>query len=117
MFLKNSYEYGVKSEQLAVEYFESSGFEVLTQRYKTKYGEIDLVVSKNCELIFVEVKARKKITPLENIITKKQLSRNYSAAEMFLSEFEQYKEHRCRFDLIIVFGSKISKHIKNIHLE
>ena len=100
-----------------MQYFESLGFSVLAQRYKTKYGEIDLIVSNNQELVFVEVKARKRSTTLENIITQKQISRNYSAAEIFLSVFEEYKEYRCRFDLIVIFGTKISHHIKNINLD
>ena len=100
-----------------MQYFKSLGFAVLAQRYKTKYGEIDLIVSNSQELVFVEVKARKRSAALENIITQKQISRNYSAAEIFLSLFEEYKDYACRFDLIIIFGDKISHHIQNVHLD
>ena len=114
MSQQNSYLYGVQSEQLAVEYFEAIGFEVLARRYKTKLGEIDLVVKKNNQLVFVEVKARKRKTPTEEILTEKQIFRIYSAAEIFLSEFPEYNEFECRFDLLIIFKNKISDHIKNI---
>ncbi len=117
MLLKNSYSYGVKSEEIAMQYFKSLGFSVLAQRYKTKYGEIDLIVSQDHELVFVEVKARKRPIALENILIQKQISRNYSAAEIFLSVFDEYKDYICRFDLIVIFGDKISHHIKNVYLE
>jgi putative endonuclease len=114
---QNSYLYGVQSEQLAVEYFESICFKVLARRYKTKLGEIDLVLQKNNQLVFLEVKARRKQTSVEELLTARQISRNYSAAEIFLSEFPQYNGFECRFDLIIICKNKISTHIKNIFYE
>jgi putative endonuclease len=111
---QDNYLYGVQSEQLAVEYFETIGFEVLARRYKTKLGEIDLVIKKDTQLIFIEVKARKRKTSTEEILTTRQISRIYSAAEIFLSEFPEYNEFECRFDLLIIFKNKILDHIKNI---
>ena len=38
------YQKGVEAENVAARYFEAQGYDVLQQRYKTKFGEIDLVV-------------------------------------------------------------------------
>ena len=87
---------------------------MLFQRYKTKFGEIDLIVKKESQIIFIEVKARNKRSPIESLITEKQLSRNYSAAEIFLSQNEIYADYRCTFDLVVIFKDKIVDHIENI---
>ena len=110
----SSYQLGIEAESLVIQYFESLDFCVISQRYKTKFGEIDLILNKNNQIIFVEVKARSRKTTIEEIITKKQLDRNYAAAEFFLSEFPQYSTHDCQFDLMIVYKKKIISHIENI---
>ncbi len=115
MVKTTSYQLGVAAEDLAAKHFKVLDFFLIAKRYKTKYGEIDLIVSKNNQLIFVEVKARSKKIVLENIITRKQIERNYSAAEFFLSEFPEYSTYDCRFDLLILYQNRIVQHIFNIN--
>lgn len=51
---------GLLGEKIAKEYCVNNlGYEFITQRYKTKYGEIDLVMKYNNVVIFIEVKYRK----------------------------------------------------------
>ena len=108
----NSYKLGIEAELLVAQYLQSLGFSLIAQRYKTKCGEIDLILKKENKLIFVEVKARSKQSPIEDLITKKQIDRNYAAAEFFLSDFQQYATYDCRFDLVVVWKGKIIYHIK-----
>lgn len=108
----SSYKLGIEAELLVAQYFQSLGFSLISQRYKTKFGEIDLIVKKENQLIFVEVKARSKQIPIEDLITKKQIDRNYAAAEFFLSESQQYTNYDCRFDLVVLWKEKIIYHIK-----
>ena len=108
------YVYGIEAEQIALNHLKFLGYVMLFQRYKTSHGEIDLIVLKDEQLLFVEVKARKKQISLHNIISNKQLLRNYAAAEIFLSKFIEYAHYSCRFDLIIVIKNEISAHIKNL---
>lgn len=110
----STYRLGVAAENLVAQRFESLGFIVVAKRYKTKYGEIDLVAHKENQIIFAEVKARSKIVSIDSIITQRQINRNYTAAEFFLSNFPAYKDHACRFDLILVVGGKILHHIQEI---
>ena len=108
MSLKSkAYNFGLDAENITVEYFKSLGFEVLARRYKTKYGEIDLIVQKNQSIIFVEVKARNKNLAVENLISKRQVLRIYSSAEFFLSEFSKYQSYECRIDLIGILKNNI----------
>lgn len=109
-----TYSLGIEAEELAAKYFELLGFSITARRYKTKYGELDLIVQNESEVVFVEVKGRKKSTQVDNIITSKQLMRNYAAAELFLSIFPEYQDYNCRFDLIIVAHGRIIQHIRAI---
>ncbi len=107
-----AYKYGVDSEELAAHYLKSLGFEVLFSRYKTPYGELDLVVKKNTLVVFVEVKARHN--PIHfDLITKRQIKRNCNAANYFLGENEQYANYDMRFDFITVINARIADHIEN----
>lgn len=83
-------------------------------RYKTKFGEIDLILKRDNQIIFIEVKARSKLLPIDQLITKKQIDRNYAAAEFFLAQCPEYATYDCRFDIIILYKDKIIDHIENI---
>lgn len=49
---------GKLGEELAKSYLEKRGCHILEQNYRTKYGEIDLVVQKGNRTVFVEVRTR-----------------------------------------------------------
>lgn len=51
---------GKLGEEIARKYLENKGFEILTQNYRTKYGEIDLVSKDKNELVFIEVRTKTK---------------------------------------------------------
>ena len=110
----SSYTYGLFGEEVAKNYFTNMGFNLIANRYKTPYGELDLVLIKNIQILFVEVKTRKKLSDISEILQTKQILRNKHAAEIFLSKHLQYSEFECRFDLIIVKDSKVEQHLENI---
>ncbi len=108
----SAYKYGVEAEELVAQYLKAMGYEMLFSRYKTPYGEVDLVVKKNTLLVFVEVKARHN--PIHfDLITKKQIKRNCNAANYFLGENEEYANHDMRFDFITVINGCVADHIEN----
>jgi putative endonuclease len=64
------------------------GYEILERNYRTRYGEIDLVVRGGRALVFVEVKLRRGTAyghPLEAVTPRKQ-ARVRLMAEQYLSE-------------------------------
>lgn len=83
------YRYGVQAEILVAKYFESIGYSIIAQRFRTQYGEIDLIVKKEKSIIFVEVKARKFINVefVQDIVTEKQINRCRDAASVFIANF------------------------------
>lgn len=57
MFSAKHLQTGQIGENLATEFLESRGFEIITRNYQTKWGEIDIVAkSKKGILSFIEVK-------------------------------------------------------------
>lgn len=49
---------GARGEEEAARYLTSRGYRVLERNWKTKYGELDIITSKNGVIIFIEVKTR-----------------------------------------------------------
>ena len=50
---------GFWGEQIGARYFRKKRYKVVDYSYKTKYGEIDLIVSNKSYIVFVEIKLRK----------------------------------------------------------
>lgn len=48
---------GKQSEQVVSAYLESLGYSVLERNYRCRFGEIDIIASKDGVLCFVEVKS------------------------------------------------------------
>ena len=109
---RENYKYGVLAENKVANHFKVKGYTVLKQRYKTQYGEIDLILQKGDELIFLEVKARSKMQG-EDLVSKTQKERNCMAALYFLSEFPAYSEKEIRFDCIFLDRSGRFKYFQN----
>ncbi|MBI4125376.1 MAG: YraN family protein [Deltaproteobacteria bacterium] len=69
MKVKPSQALGRQGEDLAVAYLEQAGFRPLVRNFRTRFGEIDIVCTKNGEYYFVEVKTRadhSRGKPVEN---------------------------------------------------
>lgn len=103
-----SYSKGIHAEKLACQYFISLGFTILAQRFKTKYGEIDLIASTEQLIVFCEIKYRNTINM--NIIQSKQKKRIIDTCTIWLTNDNiQYQEHR--FDVLF-----FDKHNNHYHI-
>lgn len=103
-----SYEIGLKGEELVKKHYEKQGFTCLKSRYKTRFGEVDLIFLKGDLLLFVEVKTRDKFNANYDIISPKQVIRNCKAAQMFLSNNDHLINHNMQFNLVIVIDNRIA---------
>ena len=68
-------ELGDFGENYVSNYIKDLGFKVIGRNYHTKYGEIDIIATKDGKIHFVEVKTRKSLlfgTPEEAYSLKKQ---------------------------------------------
>jgi putative endonuclease len=108
----SNYQIGLNAEIITSNYLKNKGYSILKHRYKTIYGEIDLIAYKNDLLIFVEVKTRKTI-PNYDIILNKQKSRSCEVAMYFLSQYHQFKNFQMRFDCFLIDKYGRFKYIEN----
>ncbi|MDA3814855.1 MAG: YraN family protein [Patescibacteria group bacterium] len=93
---------GKKGEDTACEYLQENGFQILERNYKKKYVEMDIIVSKDDELIFVEVRTKtgEKFGDPEESIKKDKLRRLKRGA-LGYAQRKNYKG-QYRIDLICI---------------
>lgn len=103
---------GLLAEYIVAFYYVLRLFLPIKHRYKVHVGEIDLIMKRLNQIVFIEVKARKSGLQ-ENIITLKQQQRITRAAELFLAQHLEYKHCNIRFDLVVVAPYSLPKIIKN----
>lgn len=86
---KNKSQLGREGEQLALDYLLAKDFVLLHRQFRSRWGEIDLVMTDGPTLVFVEVKLRRQSRygrPLESISFTKQ-QRMYKTAEYYLLKY------------------------------
>ena len=93
-------------------YLQLKGYRILKRRYKTPFGEIDLVAQRGYVLIAVEVKNRPTYGDALVAVTPRQQKRILSALQAFMMHHPNSTRFDCRFDIVWCHGFKI-KHLKN----
>jgi len=111
---KTSYKKGLIAEKSAALLLRLKGYKILQCRYKTRYGEIDIIARQGRLVAFVEVKARRdQRTALEAVSLRSQ-KRIYDTASYFLSEYPDFQDYDMRFDVISVAPGKFPVHFENM---
>jgi len=106
---------GKDGEEMASNLLRQKGYQILDQNNSTKWGELDIIATKNNILIFVEVKLKSTEdygTP-EEMIGKNKLAQIKRTAEMYLLNNPDIGKSFDRYQIdavCIVEGSRISHH-------
>lgn len=100
----SSQEIGRAAEKRARDFFRSKGYRLLAKNYRTRTGEIDLIVSRKAALVFVEVRFRSQDdfgSGAESVHWHKQ-QRLIRAAEHYLQHQVENPEKftEFRFDVL-----------------
>jgi putative endonuclease len=103
--------HGHVAEYLALFYFYFQGYRLHSRRFKCPVGEIDLIVSKGTQLVFVEVKFRQNMYDGAHAITFRQRKRLLNAAKFFLMKSSIKIDQEIRFDVILINRYYRLKHI------
>ena len=110
----NKREQGSHYETMAAEYLKNKGYEIITQNFFSKNGEIDIIAKDTDTIVFCEVKYRSNTRyglPEEAVDYRKQDKiRKTAAYYLYRNNFPV--ETRVRFDVIAVLGEKIT-HIED----
>jgi putative endonuclease len=108
---RRAHRSGHWAEAIAAIRLMLSGYRILARRYRTKFGEIDLVARRGRLIVFVEVKRRNDLqTGLESVTPLAQF-RIRRAAELFLRRHPQLAELSLRFDLIVITPWSWPRHV------
>ena len=95
---------GAWGENLAAEYLRKKHYTVIAAGYRSRFGEIYLIVSNRKYLAFVEVKLRKddKFAMAREFVNSAKQSRIRTTAEIYLAE--NPTELQPRFDVIEIYA-------------
>lgn len=97
---------GKTGEDLACRTLRRLGYEILARRYRTRFGEIDIVAKDGPTIVFVEVKSRAgaEFGGAAAAVTVWKQRRVADMAVEFLAR-RRLTERPCRFDVVTVdFG-------------
>lgn len=104
---------GQEGEYFALLLLRLKGYKCLARNYKTPLGEIDLVMKKRKEIIFVEVKSRPTQKEALEALRDAQKKRILKSGQWFLNQHKEYTHYQYRFDVIAIAPKTWPKHIQN----
>lgn len=107
---QSSRQKGDRGEELAWRYLAEKGYETLERNYRTRHGQIDLVVRGEHVLVFVEVKLRRGTEfgdPLEAVTAKKQAKLRLMAEQYLAERGDDFVAgfDEVRFDVVGILAS------------
>ncbi len=105
-----AHQFGLAAEETAARGYRAAGGSILASRWRCPEGEIDLIVDLPGEIVFVEVKARRRHAP--EAVTARQWARIGAAATRYLAE-KTDGTRPCRFDLALVDAAGRLERIEN----
>lgn len=97
-----AYSSGLRAEDLAADYYRARGCEVLSQRWRGPYGEIDLILRQGGMLVFVEVKKSASHDRAALRISRRQIRRICYSALDYCGRYGNGWSTDMRFDAALV---------------
>ena len=106
---------GLSAETRAAAWLMAKGYRILARRFRTPYGEIDIVARRRNLLAFIEVKARATLDDAAYAVTPRQQARIINAAQAWLQVWLiQHPEHadfEQRFDALLIAPRRLPRHL------
>ncbi len=99
---QRNYHAGHAAEEQVARIYERSGHTVRSRRWRGGAGEIDLVLEKSGEIVFVEVKSSSTHARAAQSLTQRQLGRLLRSAEAYLGQLPDGALTPMRFDVALV---------------
>ena len=107
-----AFRLGISAESRAAAYLVAKGFRILSRRWRSPVGELDIVARRRKLLVFVEVKARHSLDEAAESVLPRQRMRIVAAAEAWLATYPQPNVLDMRFDAMLVAPGKLPRHIE-----
>ncbi|MBI2786217.1 MAG: YraN family protein [Legionella longbeachae] len=101
---------GRVAEEKALAYLKKQGLECVTQNYRCRLGEIDLIMYDKNQLVFIEVRSRVSIQFGDGAasITYAKRQKILKAATYYMLQHQEQNKFALRFDVISIDGKSAS---------
>ncbi|CAN5137838.1 YraN family protein [soil metagenome] len=106
-----AFQTGLSAESRASVYLIAKGYRILARRFRTPYGEIDIVARRRGLLAFIEVKARATLDDAAYSVTPQQQQRIVAAAQAWLMAHPEHANFDMRFDVVLMAPKHLPKHL------
>jgi putative endonuclease len=108
-----AFRLGLSAESRAAMLLIAKAYRIVARRWKTPFGEVDIVARRRRDLVFVEVKARDNFDDAAEAVTERSKRRIVAAAEAWLAQHPDDTQCFIRFDVILVAPGKMPRQIVN----
>jgi putative endonuclease len=108
--MRTNHYNGVSAEKFVITFLWSKSHKILSHRYKTPYGEIDIITQHQNTIHFIEVKYSTQLGSAINYINSKQKERIISAINFWISQNQDFQIKNLTYQIdaaIIYHGSSI----------
>jgi putative endonuclease len=105
---------GEKAEQNACQYLLKQNLKLISKNYRSKFGEIDIIMQDGQTLVFVEVRYRKQDkfgSGAESITLTKQ-KKLIKTASFYLQQHSYTNALSARFDVVSMSAQPASTNMK-----
>ena len=102
---------GALCEQRAADFYTRRGYTVLKRNYRTREGEIDIILKKDDTIVFAEVKSVPPYWSTEDFsrkISSAKIFRIKKTASVYLASEYNDVYHFVRFDAVFVSKDKLT---------
>jgi putative endonuclease len=106
-----AFQTGLSAETRAAAFLMAKGYRILAKRFRTRYGEIDIVARRRNLLTFVEVKARATLDAAAYAVTARQQARIIEAAQAWLVAHPEHADFELRFDAMLIAPRRLPRHL------
>ncbi|HWA52267.1 MAG TPA: YraN family protein [Patescibacteria group bacterium] len=91
---QKNYETGKLGERIAEDFLTKNNYKLIARNFHTRFGEIDLIFSKNNKLIFVEVKLKvgEDFGTPEEMINRHKIRQIEMTGQSFLLKYPEYEK-------------------------
>lgn len=105
---------GKKGEQLAEDFLQRNGYEVLEKNYRYQKNEVDIIAKKGNILVAIEVKTRStpEFGDPQEFVKPKQIKALVKVVDQYIVENDLDLE--VRFDIIAIIENKLGTRIEHL---
>lgn len=95
---------GVMAEESVARHYQSQGCPVAVRRWRSPFGEVDLIVRDGAAVVIVKVKKARSLDAAAHRLGRRQMDRLCAAAQAFCEGEPKGGLTDLRFDLALVDG-------------